>query len=78
MNHLQTQLTPQSFNTVLAAPNVYPNHYVNSSSNTLIVRPQYANEYFEQTAFGLIDFLKQLEQDKSRSFPNQPQLTQIL
>lgn len=69
MNYLQTQLTPQSFNTVLAAPNVYPNHYVNFSSNTPIVRPQYANEYFEQIAFGLIDLLKQLEQDKIKVFP---------
>lgn len=69
MNYLQTQHNAQSFNTVLVAPNVYPNHYVNLLSNTPIVRPQYADEYFEQIAFGLIDFLKQLEQDKIKVFP---------
>ncbi|MEG0029670.1 hypothetical protein [Acinetobacter sp.] len=69
MNYLQAQHHPQSFNLAQTPPNVYPNNHVNLSSNMTIMRPPYANPYFEQTVFGLIDFQKKLEQDTIKVFP---------
>lgn len=61
MNHLQVQNHPHLFNIAQAVPNVYPNGNVNFSSNITLSPPPYANEGFEKTAFGLIDFQKKLE-----------------
>lgn len=68
MNHLQVQNHTHLFNIAQEVPNVYPNGNVNSSSNIIITRPPYANGYFEKIAFGLIDFLKKLEQDTIKVF----------
>ncbi len=68
MNYLQAQHHPHLFNVAQAAPNVYPNGNVNVSSNMTIMRPPYANEFFEKIVFGLIDFLKKLEQDTIKVF----------
>lgn len=69
MNHLQVQNHLHFFNIAQAVPNVYPNGNVNFSSNITLSLPPYANEGFEKTAFGLIDFLKKLEQDAIKVFP---------
>lgn len=59
---------PLFVNNAQTPPNVYPNNHVNLSSNITITLPPYANEGFEKTAFGLIDFLKKLEQDTIKVF----------
>lgn len=60
---------PLFINHTQTPPNVYPNNHVNLSFDIKITRPPYANGYFEQTAFGLIDFQKKLEQDTIKVFP---------
>lgn len=65
LQHPQTQ----SLQLAYAVPNVYPNNHMTLSSEIALMRPSYANEGFERIAFGLIDFLKQLEHDRIRVFP---------
>ncbi|WP_368559605.1 hypothetical protein [Acinetobacter indicus] len=52
-----------------AVSNVYPNNHVDLLSENVITRWTYADEGFGRRAFGLIDFLKQLEHDRIRVFP---------
>lgn len=59
---------PLFFNHTQTPPNVYPNNSIGFPQNITISRPPYGNDGFMQIAFGLIDFLKQLEQDKIKVF----------
>lgn len=60
---------PQCLQSTHAVSNVYPNNHVDLLSENVITRWTYADEGFGRSAFGLIDFLKQLEHDRIRVFP---------
>lgn len=60
---------PQCLPLAHAVPNIYPNNHVDLLSENVITRWTYADEGFGRRAFGLIDFLKQLEHDRIRVFP---------
>lgn len=60
---------PQCLQLTHAVSNVYPNNHADLSSENVITRWTYADEGFGRRAFGLINFLKQLEHDRIRVFP---------
>ena len=70
MNPLSLQYSqPQFVPLAHAAPNVYSNDNICPAKNITITLPCYGDNRFSEVAFGLIHFLKQLEQDKIKVFP---------
>lgn len=70
MNQVTLQLRqPQSTHLVNATPNVYSNANINPTNDIRITRPSYNDHGINELFFGLIQFLKQLEQDKINVFP---------